>query len=152
MAWKTRGVDRDVFAARLSEATARAVELARSYVHDELPAPPVYELRFRVDPPSSCSADETLVPEDARAAATGGPFAATEVVELLWHGGRVPIYVDISVQAAGPTTLVELLVSGKLGSRTTHRADGIAPFHVQGPNLPRDWSAGTKLWLPRRET
>jgi hypothetical protein len=143
-------VDRDVFAERLARAARRAVEFAREFVENSLPD----AIRFRVRLNSSYDAnplhpDERVYPKD------GARYPASELtrvdqdtlVRLLWRGGAVPEWVNLTViDEDGEATVVEAMCCGRFTANDAilyHRHEGWPPFHVLGPHLPNDWAPGS---------
>jgi hypothetical protein len=63
-----------------------------------------------------------------------------EIVELLWREGKVPEWIDVSVESEdGEYTYVSLKCCGRYSNDVKHiyhAHEGRAPFHVLGPPRP----------------
>lgn len=109
-------MERAVFAARLADASRRAVELAHGYVIETLPD----EVRFALKLNASYDGhplhpDETVYPDEGHpsAAASLARIDHERAVDLLWRNGTVPEWIDVAVDSADDeVTLIELTVCG----------------------------------------
>jgi hypothetical protein len=76
----------------------------------------------------------------ARKQELGRRLTAPEVVDRLWVGQHVPVYIDLSVYRASATkTTLELCINRRLRQRAaelSHQAEGYPPFHVVVPIPP----------------
>jgi hypothetical protein len=116
-------------------------------VVDALPS----HCRYRVFPKQSYDArppreDEARYPDDAEFAAIGlGPWDIDEAVDSLWREGKVPAWIDVSVDSYDDrTTDVRLTRCGRFTARDDllyHRGHGFPPFAVIGPRLPPGWES-----------
>jgi hypothetical protein len=135
-------LSRDQFGRNLADATRTAIEIARTWVLDELPDAARYDLWLVLG-------DERDVPRfDPELASLVGarPAGLTgeQVIAALWHEGRAPEWIDISVvDVAEGCTYLELRLSRHLSSERRplwYVQDGVPPFHTCGPYMPRDRS------------
>ncbi len=64
---------------------------------------------------------------------------------MLWVDGKVPRWIDLQVtRLEVDATIVQIRFSDNLvldDSALWHKAEGMAPFHVLGPLLPRGWQS-----------
>jgi hypothetical protein len=126
-------------------AARAAVEFARTMVRQELQD----VTSFIVYPNQSCDGnpllgDEVVYPQDSLPDGYGqGPWSAADVVGYLWRAGKVPEWIDASVEAEnGLFTTVGLRCCGRYTAQDDllyHRKGGIAPFSVKSPQLPSGW-------------
>src|SRR4051794_29397162 len=133
-------MDRATFETRLQTATAIAVEFARDMVHQSLPA----EVVYRVHPNQSYDGhprlgDEVIFPGDSLPEGSHlGPCSVAEVADFLWRDGRVPEWIDISVETVVENcTVVRLQCCGRFSAedqRLYYRgAADVAPFGIKSP-------------------
>jgi hypothetical protein len=144
-------VEKSVLDQQLELATARAVAFARLYCHQTLLGP----VKYRVCPCQSFDdnrqSDEYVFPDDGYTPDDVlGPWSAAEVVAWMWRGGRVPVWVDVSVfSEVSGEVVVQLLCAGRFSEnpkRLYYECDGqSSPFGIKSPSLPPDWSEGEKF-------
>lgn len=128
------------FERSLVEAARCALEFARQLVINNLPD------KIRYDVILGCSYDgnsleqgEYTFPEDYD---NGQRLFENreDVVGLLWKDGKVPEWVNVSVESEdGVFTNVKLECCGRYSSNVEHvyhAHEGRAPFHVVGPPMP----------------
>jgi hypothetical protein len=138
-------MDRTTLEARLRVAARQAVEYARRYVLEELPN----EAMFRVYPNRSFDkhplvGDEVVFPGDSLPeGAFHGPWSVGQVVEFLWRGGKVPEWIDVTVEDVGGShTVMSLLCCGRFTSQDDllyHRDGGRPPFSVKSLAPAPSW-------------
>jgi hypothetical protein len=139
-------MERSTFDYRLRAATSLAVEFARRMVRQVLPP----GVDYRVYTNQSCDQqplvdDEVVFPEDSLPeAAFHGPWSTAQVIEFLWREGRVPEWIDISVEAVvNSRTVVGLLCCGRFSARDGrlyYNVPGeLPPFGIKSPVLPPRW-------------
>jgi len=140
-------VDRSTFEVRLRAAAQQAVQLARQYVREALPD----EVVFLVYPNQSCDenprvGDEVVFPDESLPEGRHhGPWQADEALNFLWRGGKVPEWIDISVQGVGARcTIIGLRCCGRFTGEEDllyHQNKGGPPFSVKSPYLPTGWES-----------
>ena len=127
------------------EASLKAVEWARLHVVNYLPPSCSYLLypnqSYDGNP---LKGDEELFPEDSVSFGKFiGPLGFEESFQFLWRKGKVPEWVDLSVQACdADRSYVQLRCCGRftaLEELLYHRVEGYQPFHVQSPPVPPNW-------------
>lgn len=138
-------MDRSTFEQHFLTAAWEARHFAGRYVVQPLP----YRMVFRVYPNQSCDenprvGDEEVFPEESLDDGRyHGPWTAEEVVRFLWRDGKVPEWIDISVESAdGCCTVVALRCCGRFTAQEEllyHRPGGCPPFAIKSPFLPSDW-------------
>jgi hypothetical protein len=145
-------VDRNLFAARLHEASELARDFARELVREPLPD----DLHFRVHLNSSYDGnplvgDEVVYPGDSAfdKAITLHDVIEDQVVGALWRAGRVPEWVNLSVAGeTGVATLIDVVSCGRFTADENllyHTHEGRPPFHVLGPTLPVGYEEGERF-------
>lgn len=143
-------MDRNIFQNRLTEASERAVSWARHHVINPLPSSYLYLLfpnqSYDGNPPE---ADEEIFPEESLPFRKYlGPLNFEQVIDYLWRNGKVPEWIDVSVQACDSHySYLQLLCCGRftaLDEKLYHRLEGRQPFHVVSPNLPPNWESVEK--------
>jgi len=141
------GMLRDEFENDLQEATRRVITFTRRFVIDELPDQALYLIRPNASYDGrDLIGDEIAYPEDSlpdgqlHLPATN----ADGVVAYLWRRNcRVPNWINVHVVGSDPQhTFVFLRSCGRFtaGETLYHRHQGIPPFNVLGPGLPKAWS------------
>lgn len=141
----------------LEKCSRLCVEMARSFVTDDLPEAITFQLlpnqSFDEHP---LEGDQQLFPGDSLAGPDDHLALDFEgAVGFLWRDGKVPEWVDLSVVAAdAEITTIEMLCCGRFTSDPdsiyyTKRGQG--PFGIKSPALPAGWSEGQRfrLFSPR---
>ena len=136
------------FLQRLDAASDQAILFARECVVDTVPDARLFDIA--VKPHHDGSVDPPLDALYRRS--RGGVLrdvTREAVVAELWHDGRVPEWIDISVKEVGAPpddewgmlTFIELRCSRTIASDDAlwYAPTGVAPFHVVGPTMPT-WS------------
>jgi hypothetical protein len=138
-------MDRDQFAHRLRLATTRTVDFGRRFVWNGFPAPSQYLVHLSRDGAKHIvHAGEIVFPEDAlRAADYVGPLDVAGVVALVWRAGKIPEWINMSVQSVDETsTYLELVCCARFTDRERllyFPQSDICPFQVRGPAVPPGW-------------
>jgi hypothetical protein len=142
---------------QLAGAARRAVDFAREFVEEHLPA----AVRFRVELNSSYDGnplhtDERVYPDDRRVhlAEHIARMEMEGLVELLWRDGAIPEWINLSVESADEeATLIHVESCGRFTANDAllyYEHEGRTPFHVLGPALPpdrmRDHPGRFSLW------
>ncbi len=141
-------MDRRAFMLNFSAAADKVVEFTRLFITDSIPD----DVVFRLYP--NCSydgnplvGDEELFPQDSAPLTEAkpylGPMPFQDAVAFLWRGGKVPEWVDVSIEdVIDSQSLVGLACCGRFTAETQrlyHAWGGIPPFSVKGPALPPGW-------------
>lgn len=120
-------MDRDLLVDRLRLATTRAVEYARRFVWNELPDEYLY-LVFRGQ----------------------APLELEDVVAFLWREGKIPEWVNMSVNAADEGfTYIEVNACVRFtdqDDRLYYQTLDTCPVVVCRPGLPPGWLAENPEW------
>jgi len=135
------------FADYLRRATQITVEFAQQFVVQQLSD----EVRYKLHPNQSYDGnplvgDEEVYPNDSLANGQFlGPLSASEVVDYLWRGGKIPEWIDITVESvADGITYLELSCCGRYTANEKllyYENRGRGPFGVIGPALPPGWNS-----------
>ena len=138
-------MDRIEFEARLRVAARHAVQFARLLVEEALPD----DVVFLVYPNQSYDGqprveDEVVFPDESLPEGEyHGPWPVAEVVGFLWRDGRVPEWIDTSVQARDDHhTVLGLRCCGRFTAREQllyYRDRDIPGFGIKSPSLPPGW-------------
>ena len=131
----------------MTEASVKARDWAQIHVVNSLPS----FCSFLVYPNQSydgnqLKGDEELFPSDSLPFPRFiGPLSFEEAFQFLWRNGKVPEWIDVSVQACDADfSYVQLRCCGRftaLEELQYHKAEGYPPFHVQSPSLPPSWKS-----------
>jgi hypothetical protein len=146
-------VSKGSFQRNLTAAVIHAIEFARQLVTDDLPDRIKYVLRLGSSYDSSALEEgEQTYPEDY-----SKPIRyfekSEDVVNFLWRNGKVPEWINVSVDSKTAVhTNIKLECCGRFSNRIEHiyhAHEGRAPFHVLGPPVPQgfDLSSGKKYQL-----
>ena len=145
-------ITRPEFEVLLRKATDQAIETARAYVAESLPADTRYDVALNQSNDRSAGDIVTFRRDDG---VTRSGLTADEVVELLYRHGRCPVWVDVSAKAISSShTVVQLLCSGRYTNSAEalyYKARGLGPFGVKSPRLPPGHSGalgGKKFSFP----
>lgn len=141
-------MEREIFAARFHEASARARDFAREYVEEALPEPMLFQLQLNASYDGNpLHADERVFPEDS--GVERSRCSGDDVVNTLWRNGLVPEWINLCVSGEiGTATLIEVSACGRFTANEQllyHEHEGRPPFHVLGPALPIDYERGQKF-------
>lgn len=94
--------------------------------------------------------DETTYPKDYEDSERSYS-SVDDIAKLLWRSGKVPEWVNVQVLKQDKTyTYINLICCGRFSNNKSniyHAHEGKAPFHVLGPALPIEYSAGEKFSL-----
>jgi hypothetical protein len=127
-------------------AAREAVLFARRCVHQPLTG----EVAYRIYPNQSFDGnprvgDEVVFPDDMLPTDEfHGPWSAKEAVAYLWRHGKVPEWIDVSVEAEDGQTLVALRCCGRFTASEEllyYRNGGFPPFGIKSPVLPPGWES-----------
>ena len=138
------------FQQLLLSATDQAKQVASEFVLNDLPLENVYniQLNFSHDDPALTQFD--MYPEDDGRVIE--MVDANIVVKTLLRQGKVPVWIDISVTTIqNGKTILTLFCAGRYSDNKKelyYHQRGMGPFGVKSPNLPIDYKAGNKFWLP----
>ncbi len=140
-------MDRSTFMTRLGKAAQHAVQFARRFVREALPD----DVVFRVYPNRSYDGnprvgDEVVFPDESLPEGRcHGPWRIDEVLNFLWRDGKVPEWIDISVQGVeAGHSVVALHCCGRFTGQEDllyHQNRGMPPFSVKSPDLPPGWES-----------
>jgi hypothetical protein len=137
-------MERDRFVDHLRKAVERAVDFASEHVQQSLPD----GVAYRVYPNQSYDghprvSDEVVFPEDSLSGLEDyhGVWGEERVVAFLWREGKIPEWIDVSVEAIDRTrTLVALRCCGRFTADDRlyyyNRFGELPPFGIKSPTLP----------------
>jgi hypothetical protein len=134
---------RENFENSLIEAANRARNFTQKYVTNNLPN----EIKYKVY--LNCSYDEHVMREGELRITRDWEDeiyefeTSTEVVNLIWIKGKIPEWINVTVESEnGESTTVALICCGRFSSNPRHIyhiIEGLPPFHIVGPPLPSNW-------------
>ena len=134
---------KDNFEKSLIKAANRAREFTQKYVTNNLPL----AIKFKVY--LNCSYDEHAMREGELRITrdweneTYEFDTPTEVVNLIWVEGKIPEWINVTVESEnGEATTGALIGCGRFSSNPRHIYhifEGIPPFHIVGLPLPSNW-------------
>jgi hypothetical protein len=138
------------FHARLLGATFAAMKCCQQLANVPLSLDVCYGVALNQSHDANREADELIYPEDNWRVLF--PLTSTEVADLLVRDGRVPQWIDVSVEGISTTsTFVQLLCCGRYhdtDERLYYYDRGTQPFGIKSPSLPSDWKEEDGLTLP----
>ena len=133
-------ISREGFESNLVGSASYAVEFARTFITNILPDSIKYMVYLNSSyDESALEEDEYVYPDDNELSKK--LFSDNDsVVELLWRDGKVPEWINVTVEAEDDEyTTVKLECCGRFSSNEKymyHAHEGKAPFHVLGPPIP----------------
>jgi len=135
---------KDTFIKHLEAVPARVVPFTRKYVVNPLPDKVQYLLYpNRSGGRAVLHQDEAIFPEESLAkgkATKPDPITASQVIEKLWRNGKVPEWINVTVESYDDEyTYLRLDCCGRFTANESliyHVEEGIPPFHCLGPALP----------------
>ena len=140
-------MDEALFRDRMLEASMKAIAWAHLHIVNYLPS----SFSYLIYPNHSydgnpLQGDEELFPEDSVPLGNFiGPRSFEEAFHFLWRNGKVPEWVDVSVQACdADLSYIQLRCCGRftaLEKLLYHKFEGYQPFHVQSPPVPPNWKS-----------
>lgn len=140
-------MDREAFKHRLAQASERAILSARAHVSNHIPDEHLYLLfpnqSYDGNP---LEADEEIFPKESLPQGKYlGPLDFDQVVDHLWRGGKVPEWINVSLEACDDhLSYIQLLCCGRFRATEEllyHQREGRQPFHVLSPDLPPGWTS-----------
>lgn len=140
---------KEEFFFHLQGASFQALKFAENYVKTELKTNFTYNVIFtesqvHKDVPGV----EFLKRHDKKMVLE---IKDSEVVDLLYVKGKIPIWIDINVlKSSRKATTFNLLCSGEYSSEKKYfyyNVNGSGPFGVKSPNLPPGYKEGQKFKL-----
>ena len=137
------------FHSLLSDSTNMAMEFAKRYLIDDLPKSVKYSvnLNFSTDDKSLIHFD--LYPGDNDKIVEF--ITDKDVIMLLLRKGKVPVWIDISVNRIyADYTLLRLLCAGRYSADENefyYTKNKTGPFGIKSPVFPIDYIEGTKFRL-----
>ena len=138
-------MDRSTFEEHLKRATLAVVPFTRNFVTNDLPG----EVRYLIRPNQSYDGnplrlDEEVFPAESTADHPE-PYVADAAAERLYRAGKVPEWINVTVESADQFfTYLQLVCCGRftaLGEMLYHRMEGWPPFHCLSPPLPPGWKS-----------
>jgi hypothetical protein len=140
-------ISRNVFSERLQYAASAARDFASRFVQEQLPPTLQFNVYLnRSYDGNALVGDQVVFPDDRSILqAQLDRLSANDVITLLWRDGRIPQWIDISVETVieHSVTIVALLCCGRytgIEAQLYHQGSH-APFHVVGPPLPPGWNS-----------
>ncbi|WP_294267045.1 hypothetical protein [uncultured Chryseobacterium sp.] len=137
----------------LRKSTIKCYEFAKNYVADDLPESFTYcvSLNVSCDDPHLKGFD--IYPEDNNRKLE--MLKDTDVAELLYRKGKIPVWIDISVECIHMNkTIIQLLCAGRYSDNSEdyyyNHHDIVSPFGIKGPSLPFGHKEGEKIRLKNR--
>lgn len=122
----------------LRELTTECYKFAKNYVADDLPERFIYCVSLNVSYDDPQLKGFNIYPEDHDRRLE--MIKDTDVAELLYRKGKIPVWIDISVECVHRhTTVMELLCAGRFSDKSEdcyyNHYDIVSPFGVKSPTL-----------------
>ncbi len=145
-------ISREGFERNFTTAVENAVDFAKNYISNELPNSVTYlVLLNRSYDEGKLSDTEFLIYKNAE---TCNYILTTvsEVMDILWVDGKVPEWIDVSVDSIkNNSVFVKLICCGRFSDNKfdmylPYKQD-TSPFSVKGPRLPPWYKRGEKFDL-----
>jgi hypothetical protein len=140
------------FQTLLSYSSKEALDFASTYVADNLPNYFRYSVRLNVSTDDISLKQFDIYPND-----NGKSFdciTIDKVVNLLNRNGKVPVWIDISVDHVNKKcTVFQLRCAGRYSADENefyYLKAGTGPFGIKSPTLPIDYVEGIKFNLKSR--
>jgi len=112
----------------------------------------VYSSVVGVNAGKSVVGDAEVYPEDSLPSGQFvGPLDTHGVTKFLWRNGKVPEWINISINAVeGDTTIVKLWCCGHFTAMPANRFNAMVdpdfaehtPFSIRSPAPPKSWKRG----------
>ena len=139
------------FHSLLNNSTKLCVDFAENYVLDVLSKNVKYKVLFNVSQDNPDLEQFDIYPKDNNRVVQ--LVSDAEVVELLYRNGKVPVWIDISVESAhNGFTVIQLLCSGRYSAASNefyYSKSGTGPFGIKSPTFPPNYKDGTKFKLKK---
>lgn len=129
-------MDKETFKQHLQEASSKTEAFTATFCYNECPG----QYRYRITPNSRVvdQGDEHLTGEELAVLQGWNKYEnkvlpADQVVDLCWQGGKVPVWIDITVyECRSDYTLFDLFCSRRLRMDDELYYPGpVMPFHIQ---------------------
>ena len=142
-------MDIDIFSRHLDKATNMVVELTKQYCFNELPDQYRYVLtpNVRTVDPN----DEHLTKQEIAVLQKWNKqknllLTAGQVISLLHHDNRVPVWIDMTIyEARKHVTVIDLFCSRRLRTeQDLMHKPVVPPFHMLVP-MPPDYEEGVRF-------
>lgn len=137
----------------LRKSTTECHEFAKNYVTDDLPDRFIYcvSLNASHDDPRLKGFDIYPEDDDRRLKMVKD----TDVADLLYRKGKIPVWIDISVECVHRNkTVIQLLCAGRYSDKSEdyyyNYKDTISPFGIKGPTFPMGYIEGEKFRLKNK--
>lgn len=131
-------MDKLKFKHHLSEATKLLFEFTKTLCYNDLKDNCQYLIT-----PNSRTVDEHLSEEEILILKKwnryeGKLLTDNQIIDLLHHHNKVPVWIDMTIYEARPdVTVIDLFCSRRLRDETELMHPGVPPFHVQ-VSIPPD--------------
>ena len=137
------------FQTLLSHSSYVAIDFARTYVMDNLPNDFRYSVRLNASTDDINLKQFDIYPSDNDK--TIDFITADKVINLLNRNGKVPVWIDISVEYVHKKfTVFQLLCAGRYSADENefyYLKAGTGPFGIKSPTLPIGYVEGDKFNL-----
>ncbi len=135
-------MDKIKFRQHLDEATKRLIDFTKTLCYNDFSNNYKYLItsnsRTIADNDKHLNEKETSVLETWNKS-EGKLLTADQVVELLHHNNKVPVYIDCTVyQAEQNLTIIDLFCSRRLRAESELMHPGLPPFHLQVTTPPQN--------------
>ncbi len=137
------------FQILLSHSSDIALDFARTYVTDNMPNDFRYSVRLNVSTDDINLKQFDIYPSDNDKIIHF--ITVDKVISLLNRNGKVPVWIDISVECIHKNfTVLQLLCAGRYSADENefyYLKDGTGPFGIKSPTLPINYVEGIKFNL-----
>lgn len=135
------------FQFHLAGASIQAYRFAMKFVNNKLPIEFRFVLELNVSSDEKAHDKFDIYPNDN--GKISSEISETEVVELLYRKGKIPVWIDINVyKADNKSTTFKLLCAGRytnIKKDYYYNHNGSGPFGIKSPILPPNYVEGTKF-------
>jgi hypothetical protein len=135
--------------ALLFHSSKMALSLAKIYVVDNMPNEFKYSVHLNISKDDINLKQFDIYPSDNGKVVE--LITANEVVNLLNRSGKVPVWIDISVEhTVKEFTIFRLLCAGRYSAEESdfyYSQGGTGPFGIKSPRFPIDYIEGVKFKL-----
>ena len=134
----------------LRVSTRSCSEFAKNYITNKLPEDFKYSVVLNVSNDDPALTQFDIYPEDSGKKAE--LIDEKEVIKLLYRNGKIPVWIDISVECVHQNkTIIHLLCAGRYSDKSEdyyyNHHDTVSVFGIKGPVFPTGYVEGEKFRL-----
>lgn len=140
---------KEEFQTLINGASFISFKFAKQYLKNRLVPEFRYDVYLNISNDDSSLTQFDIYPEDNERVEIG--LTDKEACELIYRGGKVPVWIDIAVYKSNrKTTTLKLLCAGRYSDNKQeyyYQSQGTGPFGIKSPSLPVDYEEGQKFKL-----